>query len=177
MGVFIGYVLTYSLELVALHLMAGSRPESTDQPPATTDLLPAVIVLGVALVICVVLLATAIFTIVLLYTSELCTNIFECDSHNSFYFSQNTKHTDSGCNLLCVICIGNQKLSSTLKNMRSPNSHYDEVEMGLHSLLKSNSKSTTEPQYETCEGGVTSSDVAMEENPAYQSVDVTATKP
>ena len=61
--------------------------------------------------------------------------------------------------------------------MRSPNSHYDEVEMGLHSLLKSNSKSTTEPQYETCGGGVTSSDVAMEENPAYQSVDVTATKP
>ena len=90
MGVFIGYVLTYSLELVALHLMAGSCPESTDQPPATTDLLPAVIVLGVALVICVVLLATAIFTIVLLYTSELSTNIFECDSHNSFYFSQNT---------------------------------------------------------------------------------------
>ena len=61
--------------------------------------------------------------------------------------------------------------------MRSPNSHYDEVEMGLHSLLESNSKSTTEPQYATCGGGVTSSDVAMEENPAYQSVDVAATKP
>ena len=68
-------------------------------------------------------------------------------------------------------------MSSILKDTRGPNSHYDEVEMGAHSLLKSHSKSTTEPQYEMCGGGVTSSDVTMEENPAYQSVDAAAAKP
>ena len=52
-----------------------------------------------------------------------------------------------------------------------------EVEKGSHSLLKSHSKLTTEFQYEECGGGVTSSNVAMEENPAYQSVDVAAAKP
>ena len=42
---------------------------------------------------------------------------------------------------------------------------------GIHS------KSTTEPQYEECGGGVISSHVAVEENPAYQSVDVAAAMP
>ena len=50
------------------------------------------------------------------------------------------------------------------------------MEMGSHSLPKSHSKSTTELQYEGCGRGVTSSNVAMEENPAYQSVDVAAAK-
>ena len=52
-----------------------------------------------------------------------------------------------------------------------------EVEMGSQGLPKSHSKFITEPQYEECGGGVISSNVAMEENPAYQSVDVAATKP
>ena len=54
--------------------------------------------------------------------------------------------------------------------MKSPNSHYDEVEM------KSPSKSAIETQYEECRRGVTSNNVAMEENPAYQSVDVAAAR-
>ena len=64
-----------------------------------------------------------------------------------------------------------------MKAVKGPNSQYAEVEMGSRSLPKSHSKSTTEPQYEECGGGVTSSNVAMEENPAYQSVDVAAAKP
>ena len=60
--------------------------------------------------------------------------------------------------------------------MKGPNSHYDEVEMGPQNHSKSHSKSTTEPQYEVCGGGVTSTVLAMEENPAYQSVDVAATR-
>ena len=60
--------------------------------------------------------------------------------------------------------------------MKGPNSHYEEVEMGLRHLPKSHSKSTSEPQYEVCDGGVTSKNVAMEENPAYQSVDIAAAK-
>ena len=74
------------------------------------------------------------------------------------------------------VCIGNQKLSSTLTAMKSPNSHYDEVEMRPHTVPKSDSKFTSQGQYEECGGGVTSSDVALEENPAYQSVDVPAAK-
>ena len=62
-------------------------------------------------------------------------------------------------------------MSSILKEMKGSNSHYDEVEMKAHP------KSASEVQYEACGGGVTSSDVAMQENPAYQSVDVAATKP
>ena len=62
--------------------------------------------------------------------------------------------------------------------IKSPNSYYDDLEMEPQSLPKSGpSKSTTEPQYEVCGGGVTSSDVTMEENPAYQSVAVPGTKP
>ena len=56
---------------------------------------------------------------------------------------------------------------------KGPNSHYDDVEMKPHSDCVAKS----EPQYEMCGGGVTSSGVAMEENPAYLSVDVAAAKP
>ena len=52
-----------------------------------------------------------------------------------------------------------------------------EVEMGSHDIPKSHSKLTTKLQYEGCGGGLTSSNVPMEENPAYQSVDVAAAKP
>ena len=78
---------------------------------------------------------------------------------------------------LCNIIIEIQKLSSILKAMKDPNYHYDNMEMESHNLPKSHSKSTTEPQYEECRGGVISSNVAMEKNPAYQSVDVAAAKP
>ena len=60
-------------------------------------------------------------------------------------------------------------MSVILKEMKSPNSYYDKVEM------KSHSKSAIEAPYEECGGCVTSNNVAMEENPAYQSVDVAAT--
>ena len=66
-------------------------------------------------------------------------------------------------------------MSSILKAMKDPNYHYDDVEMESQGPPKSHSKSTTEPQYEEC-GGVISSNVAMEDNPAYQSVDVAAAK-
>ena len=80
--------------------------------------------------------------------------------------------------IFCIfVYIGHQKLSSIMKVVKGPSSQYAEVEMASHSLPKSHSKSTTEPQYEECGGGVTSSNVAMEENPAYQSVDVAAAKP
>ena len=69
-----------------------------------------------------------------------------------------------------------QKLSSVLKATKGPNYHYAEVEMESHNLPKSHSKSTAEPQYEECGGGVISSNVAMEENPAYQSVNVAVAK-
>ena len=68
------------------------------------------------------------------------------------------------------ITIGSQKLSAILKEMKGPNSHFDKVEMKCHS------KSAIEAPYEECGGGVTSSNVAMEENPAYQSVDVAAAR-
>ena len=67
-------------------------------------------------------------------------------------------------------------MSAIPKNVKGPTSHYEEVEMGPQRLQKKHSKSTSEPQYEVCEGGVTSKDVAMEENPAYQSVDMAAAK-
>ena len=69
-------------------------------------------------------------------------------------------------------------MSSILASTRDPKSHYDEVEMGPHSEvhLKSHSQFTTDVQYEECREGVTSSDVAIEENPAYQSVDPAAAK-
>ena len=79
--------------------------------------------------------------------------------------------------LFAYLYIGIQKLSSVLKAVKDPNYHYTEVEMESHNLPKSHSKSTTEPQYEECGGGVISSNVAMEENPAYQSVEVAVAKP
>ena len=69
-----------------------------------------------------------------------------------------------------------QKLSSVSKAVKDPNYHYADVEMESHNLPKSHSKFTTEPQYEEC-GGVISSNVAMEDNPAYQSVNLTASMP
>ena len=59
-------------------------------------------------------------------------------------------------------------MSSLLKELKSPNSKYDTVE------LKPHSKSTSKAQYEECGGGVTSSNVVMEKHPAYHSVDVAA---
>ena len=66
-----------------------------------------------------------------------------------------------------------------LKDAKGPISHYDEMEMRIESrnLPKSHYKSTAEPQYEMCGGGMTSTDLTMEENPAYQSVDIAAAKP
>ena len=72
------------------------------------------------------------------------------------------------CFIFCIT-IGSQKLSAVLKEMKSPNSHYDKMEM------KSYFKSAVEAQYDECGGGVTSSNVVMDQNPAYQSVDVVAT--
>ena len=83
-------------------------------------------------------------------------------------------------NLYYVLYIaGIRKLTSVQKDgIKSPNSYYDDLEMEPQSLPKSGpSKSTTEPQYEVCGGGVTSSDVTMDENPAYQSVAVPGTRP
>ena len=74
-------------------------------------------------------------------------------------------------------CTGIQKLSSILKDMTSLSSHCEEVEMRSHTLPKSHSNSTSQTKYDDYEGGVASSFVAMEENPAYQSVDVAAAKP
>ena len=69
-------------------------------------------------------------------------------------------------------------MTSVQKNgIKNPNSYYDDLEMEPQSLPKSGpSKSAIDPQYEVC-GGVTSSDVTIEENPAYQSVAVPGTRP
>ena len=81
-------------------------------------------------------------------------------------------YVDSGKLGVLMFLSGSQKLSAILKEIKNLNSHshYDEVEM------KSHSKSAIEPQYVVCGGGVTSSNVAIEENPAYQSVDVAAAR-
>ena len=68
-------------------------------------------------------------------------------------------------------------MSAILKDTKGLNSPYDEVKMGPYSgdsIQNSHSicKFTAEPQYEECRVGVTSSDVAMEDNPAYQSADL-----
>ena len=68
-------------------------------------------------------------------------------------------------------------MSAILKDAKGLKSHYDEVKMGPYSEddihnSHSNCKFTAEPQYENCGGGVTSSDVAMEANPAYKSADL-----
>ena len=79
--------------------------------------------------------------------------------------------------LFACLYIGIQKLSSVSKAVKGPNYHYADVEMGSYGLPKFHSKFTTEPQYEECGAGVISSNVAIEENPAYQSVDVAVAKP
>ena len=79
--------------------------------------------------------------------------------------------------LFAYLYIGIQKLSLILKAVKDPKYHYADMEMEPNNLPKSNSKSTTEPQYEGCGSGVISSNVAMEANPAYHSVDVAAAKP
>ena len=58
--------------------------------------------------------------------------------------------------------------------LKGPHSHSEEVKLepnpAYETVLKPTS--TIEPQYEECGGGVTNSGaVAMEENPAYQSLD------
>ena len=77
--------------------------------------------------------------------------------------------------------IGNRMVSTQKDgNTKGPASHYDEVEMepkGDFLTESGHSNPATEPQHEMCEMGVTSSDVAMEENPACQSVDLAAAKP
>ena len=79
--------------------------------------------------------------------------------------------------LLLFAYLYNKIIGIQKKAMKDPNYHYADVEMESHNLPKSHSKSTTEPQYEECGGGVISSNVAMEKNPAYQLVDVAAAKP
>ena len=59
--------------------------------------------------------------------------------------------------------------------LEGPHSHFEEVQVEANPAYVEVAKpaSTTEPQYEECGGGVTNGgDVAMEENPAYQSVKV-----
>ena len=101
-----------------------------------------------------------------------------CNIICSSFLLQHAISTQSNVhNLTCCIYIRIQKLSSVLKAVKGPNYHYAEVKIGSHNLPKSHSKFTTEPQYEKCGGGVISSNVAIEENPAYQSVDIAAAKP
>ena len=59
--------------------------------------------------------------------------------------------------------------------LKGPHSHFEEVKLESNPAYEMVLKPTptNEPQYEECGGGVTNH-VAMEENPAYQSVD---TKP
>ena len=58
--------------------------------------------------------------------------------------------------------------------LKGPHSHFEEAKLESNPAYEMVLKPTSsnEPQYEECGGGVTKSgDVAMEENPAYQSVD------
>ena len=52
---------------------------------------------------------------------------------------------------------------------KSPNSHYEDIEMKPHSR-----STIVGNRYEECKGGVTHSNVPMDKNPAYQSVAVAA---
>ena len=69
---------------------------------------------------------------------------------------------------------GSGRGDSTYANveLKGPHSHSEEVKLepnpAYEMVLKPTS--TNEPQYEECGGGVTSVSVAMEVNPAYQSV-------
>ena len=62
--------------------------------------------------------------------------------------------------------------------LTGPHSHFEEVRLEPNSAYETvpNSTFTNDPQYEEIGGGVTKSgDVAMEENPAYQPLNVTST--
>ena len=62
---------------------------------------------------------------------------------------------------------------STSVALKGPHSQYDEVKLESNPAYAELVRPTftNEPQYEECGGGVTNSGVvAMEENPAYQSV-------
>ena len=62
--------------------------------------------------------------------------------------------------------------------LTGPHSHFEEVKLESNPAHETVLKptSTNEPQYEECGGGVTNSgDVAMEENPAHQSLDAACT--
>ena len=68
-------------------------------------------------------------------------------------------------------------MTAILKDAKGPHSHCDEVKMGTYNedvIENSHSsfKFKAEAQYEECGVGVTGNDVAMEENPAYTSVDL-----
>ena len=57
--------------------------------------------------------------------------------------------------------------------LKDPHSHFEEVKLESNPAYETVLKptSTNEPQYEECGGGVTNSrEIAMEENPTYQSV-------
>ena len=59
--------------------------------------------------------------------------------------------------------------------LKGPDSHFEEVKLEANPAYVEVAEPalTTEPQYEECGGGVTNSgDVVMEENPAYQCVEV-----
>ena len=75
---------------------------------------------------------------------------------------------------------GSGRGDSTNYNMEltGPHSHFEEVKLESNPAHETVLKptSTNEPQYEECGGGVTNSgDVALEENPAYQSLDAACT--
>ena len=82
---------------------------------------------------------------------------------------------------ICLMCIsilaGSGRGDSTYENgdveLKDPHSHSEEVKLEPNPAYEMVSKptSTNEPQYEECGGGVTSVSVAMEVNPAHQSVD------
>ena len=62
--------------------------------------------------------------------------------------------------------------------LKGPHSHFEEVKLESNPAYETVLKptSTNELQYEECEGGVTNTGaVAMEENPAYQSLDAVCT--
>ena len=62
------------------------------------------------------------------------------------------------------------KLSAMLEDAQGLHSHYDEVNMGPYN--ENIIQSFHEAQYEECGEGVTSNNVAMEDNPAYESVNL-----
>ena len=68
------------------------------------------------------------------------------------------------------VCIGIRKLSAMLKATQGLHSHYDEVNMEPYS--ESIIQNFYEAQCEECGEGVTSNDVAMEDNPAHESMNL-----